>query len=61
MIVYIAGKISGDRNYKRKFEKIKAIYNWCGFTVLNPAELPYGMNNADLFLSATIKNYYPIF
>lgn len=47
MIVYIAGKISGDKNYKRKFEKIKAIYNRCGFTVLNPAELPYGMNNAD--------------
>ena len=43
MKVYIAGKITGDPNYKGKFaaeaEKIRA----AGHIALNPAELPEGM------------------
>ena len=47
MKVYIAGKITGDPNYKGKFaaeaEKIRA----AGHIALNPAELPEGMEAAD--------------
>ena len=43
MKVYIAGKITGDPNYKGKFaaeaEKIRA----AGHIAMNPAELPEGM------------------
>lgn len=47
MKVYIAGKITGDPNYKGKFaaeaEKIRA----AGHIALNPAELPEGMEPGD--------------
>ena len=47
MKVYIAGKITGDPNYKGKFaaeaEKIRA----AGNIALNPAELPEGMEPGD--------------
>lgn len=47
MKVYIAGKITGDPNYKGKFaaeaEKIRA----AGHIALNPAELPEGMDPGD--------------
>ena len=45
--VYIAGKITGDPNYKAKFaEAAKAIVAR-GDIPLNPAELPAGMDPAD--------------
>ena len=49
MKVYLAGKITGDPDYKKKFEEAAEI---CGeYTVfnavLNPATLPEGMNRAD--------------
>ena len=45
--VYIAGKITGDPNYKAKFaEAAKAIVAR-GNIPLNPAELPAGMDPAD--------------
>ena len=45
--VYIAGKITGDANYKRKFARVKGILQKLGFTVLSPASLPEGMTAAD--------------
>ncbi len=39
MKVYIAGKISGDRNYKKKFAKTEKILRKKGYSVMNPAQL----------------------
>lgn len=46
MKVYLAGKITGDPNYKAKFRKYAAQYERVA-TVLNPADNPEGMSNAD--------------
>lgn len=46
MIAYIAGKISGDANYKKKFEKVQRRLEKRGFIVLNPATLPEGMKKS---------------
>lgn len=46
MKVYLAGKITGDPNYREKFKKYEAVYGEVA-TVLNPAENPAGMSNAD--------------
>ena len=40
MIIYIAGKITGDSNYKDKFKYYELYYRLQGHTVLNPAVLP---------------------
>ena len=41
MTIYLAGKISGDPNYKEKFFKVqREIEEFMSFTVLNPAILP---------------------
>ncbi len=45
--VYIAGKISGDPNYKEKFERAQKALEAEGYIVLNPATLPAGMEAAD--------------
>lgn len=45
--VYIAGKISGDPLAKVKFEETACRYRKDGDIVLNPAELPEGMERAD--------------
>ena len=47
MKVYIAGKITGDPNYQKKFQWAQEDLEGQGFTVLNPAELPEGMRPAD--------------
>lgn len=47
MKVYIAGKIDGDGNYKRKFAHVAQSQREVGNIVLNPAELPEGMLPAD--------------
>lgn len=46
MKIYIAGKITGDPNYKAKFAKCAAFCRTMA-TVLNPAETPEGLTNAD--------------
>lgn len=46
MIIYLAGKITGDPNYRAKFAEAKAELEAKGYTVLNPAELPEGMSRA---------------
>ena len=47
MKVYIAGKITGDPGYRDKFAAAEIHLGGQGHTVLNPAELPEGMAQAD--------------
>lgn len=47
MKIYIAGKITGDPGYRDKFAEAEIQLGWQGHTVLNPAELPEGMSQAD--------------
>jgi nucleoside 2-deoxyribosyltransferase len=43
-IVYIAGKIHGDENYKEKFSRAEEILSKRGFIVINPAKIPEGLH-----------------
>ena len=45
--IYIAGKITGDPEYKAKFEAAAEAYKKKGYTVLNPSWMPQGMRPAD--------------
>ena len=45
--IYIAGKITGDPDYKKKFADAERYYRNMRLTVLNPASLPEGMQKAD--------------
>ena len=45
--VYIAGKITGDVNYREKFSKAEQALTAMGHCVLNPAHLPEGMEQGD--------------
>ena len=47
MKIYIAGRITGNPNYKAQFKATAAMLQENGHTVLNPAELPEGMKPAD--------------
>lgn len=47
MKVYIAGKITGDPNYREKFQKAQDVLEAKGYTVLTPSVLPGGMTPAD--------------
>ncbi|MBR2582402.1 MAG: DUF4406 domain-containing protein [Oscillospiraceae bacterium] len=47
MKVYIAGKISGDPNYRAKFRAASCRFTLPGVSVLNPADLPDGMAPGD--------------
>lgn len=47
MKIYIAGKITGDRDYKAKFKRAVQYWEKSGHIVLNPAELPEGMTASD--------------
>ena len=47
MKVYIAGKISGDPNYREKFRVAQEELERKRYIVLNPAELPTGMSRAE--------------
>ena len=38
--IYIAGKISGEKNYKKKFFKAEKKLKQMGYAVMNPAILP---------------------
>lgn len=42
MKMYIAGKITGDPNYRDKFEKVERTLVWLGYSVMNPACLSEG-------------------
>ena len=43
-IVYLAGKITGDKNYRKKFARAAAALERQGYIVLNPASLPDGLS-----------------
>ena len=45
--IYIAGKITGDPDYKAKFEAAAEAYKKEGYTVLCPSWMPAGMQPAD--------------
>jgi len=47
MIIYIAGKITGDPNYKVKFDKAAKRLSAKGDIVLNPSILPLGLDYDD--------------
>lgn len=42
MMIYVSGKITGDKNYKQKFEKAANKLISYGYDVFNPAILPAG-------------------
>ena len=44
--LYIAGKITGDPDYKEKFEKVRKEFE-DDYIILNPATLPEGMLPSD--------------
>lgn len=46
-VVYIAGRITGDPDYKEKFMWAEESLKERGFTVLNPAVLPKGLTSED--------------
>lgn len=41
--LYIAGKITGEKDYKAKFREAQREYEKRGYIVINPAFLPTGM------------------
>lgn len=45
--VYIAGRITGDPNYREKFAKVEAELTKQGYLVMNPAVLPEGFDYGD--------------
>lgn len=45
--VYIAGKITGDPDYKAKFDAAATVLREQGHVVLNPATLPAGLSTGD--------------
>lgn len=47
MKIYIAGKITGDPNYRKKFLEAKKRLEQDGAVILNPAVLPEGLTKID--------------
>lgn len=45
--LYIAGKITGESDYKIKFAEAQREFEKQGYTVLNPTWMPQGMQPAD--------------
>ena len=45
--VYIAGKISGDADYRAKFARVQTALEGEGYISLSPSVLPDGMTAAD--------------
>ena len=42
-VIYIAGPMKFDPDYKTKFDAAESYLTWKGWTVLNPAWLPEGL------------------
>lgn len=47
MKIYIAGQISDDPDYKRKFSSVEHVLTDYGHTILNPATLPEGLRKKE--------------
>jgi hypothetical protein len=43
MIAYISGRITGDSQYRKKFANAETVLMNLGYTTLNPARLPEGL------------------
>jgi hypothetical protein len=50
MKIYIAGKITGDPEYKQKFDTVRDNLQADDVVILSPADLPAGMSNEDYML-----------
>lgn len=53
MIVYLAGKITGEDEYREKFERAEGTLMEHGHEVLNPATMPEGMTVRDYMAICT--------
>ncbi|MCQ2590525.1 MAG: DUF4406 domain-containing protein [Treponema sp.] len=47
MKIYLSGKITGDKDYKAKFNKLAELLTELGYAVFNPAILPDGFDYED--------------
>lgn len=47
MKIYIAGKITGDKEYRAKYQEAAKSLETLGHVVLNPAILPLGLEERD--------------
>lgn len=54
MKIYLAGKITGDMDYRDKFRRTADKLTAQGHSVMNPAELPEGMTQRD-YMSVCIS------
>lgn len=45
-LIYIAGRITGEPEYKARFERVERLLRSMGFGILNPAVLPAELGNA---------------
>ena len=46
-VVYLAGKINGDPDYRKKFRSAEVKLAYMDYIVLNPAALPHGLDPKD--------------
>jgi len=46
-VVYLAGKITGDPDYRKKFRQAEVKLAYMDYIVLNPAALPAGLDPSD--------------
>ena len=57
MKVYLAGKITGDPNYREKFAAAaKKLEERAGVTVISPAVTPEGLKKAD-YLKMPVRDF----
>lgn len=47
MKIYLSGKITGDKNYRNKFNQMASVLENLGHAVYNPAILPEGFEYED--------------
>lgn len=43
--IYIAGKMTGDSDYRTRFNAAESYLDWLGWIVVNPASLPKGLRD----------------
>lgn len=53
--VYISGPIAGDKDYKKKFEKVEENLRDSGLEVVNPARLDYAGLNRERILNLDLE------
>lgn len=53
--VYISGPIAGDKDYKKKFEKVEENLRDSGLEVVNPAGLDYAGLNRERILNLDLE------